>query len=404
MSPGPRADAPPRYDAYKRAFAGRRMPFAFVDLDRLDANAEAIARRAGDKRIRIASKSVRSVAILRRLLASDDRYQGIMCYHPQEAVYLSQAGFDDLLLGYPAWHEDDLGAICAEIRRGTRIVAMVDSVDHVARASAIARTMGVVLPLCLDVDMSTSLPGLHFGVRRSGVSTSSEALAVAEAAREAPHVELVGLMGYEAQIAGVPDASPGDMIKNLALGGLKALSIKEVAARRARIVQALSLAGVGLELVNGGGTGSLESTIQEPCVTEVTVGSGFYSPALFDGYQAFKHQPAAGYAIEITRKPAPGLYTCAGGGYVGSGACDKTKLPSPYLPPGARLLELEGAGEVQTPVAYTGPEPLGLGDPIFMRHAKAGELMERFETILLLEGGEVTGEVTTYRGDGLCFL
>jgi D-serine deaminase-like pyridoxal phosphate-dependent protein len=42
------------------------------------------------------------------------------------------------------------------------------------------------------------------------------------------------------------------------------------------------------------------------------------------------------------------------------------------------------------------------GDPILFRHAKAGELAERFRTLHLIAGGRVLDEVPTYRGQGLC--
>ncbi|MDX2077812.1 MAG: amino acid deaminase/aldolase, partial [bacterium] len=192
--------------------------------------------------------------------------------------------------------------------------------------------------------------------------------------------------------------------KSALIRWMKRRSIPKIAKRRADIVLALVGRGAVLRFVNGGGTGSLESTAQEACVTEVTVGSGFYSPALFDHYQVFKHLPAAGFALEIVRQPKQGMYTCLGGGYIASGGIDKVKAPLPYLPEGATLTDLEGAGEVQTPIVYHGDEVLGLGDPVFLRHSKAGELCEHFMTLLLVRGGKVVDEVTTYRGDGMCFL
>lgn len=389
------------YGYYRDAFVGRTMPFAFVDLDRFDANVEAIARRAGAKPIRVASKSVRCTVLLKRIFESSPAYRGVMAYHPLEAVYLANRGFDDVLVAYPFWHPNHVEAVCDAVAEGKAITVMVDSTEHVRHLGAIAASRGLVLPICIDLDMSTSFPGLHFGVRRSGLTTPEQVLMVARLAAETRGVKLEGLMGYEAQIAGVPDAGGG---KNAVVRMLKAKSRKDVAERRARVVKALEAAGYPLRFVNGGGTGSMETTVAEDVVTEVTAGSGFYAPGLFDHYEGFKHLPAAGYAIEITRLPAPGIFTCLGGGYPASGAIDKNKLPSVYLPEGASLLELEGAGEVQTPIAYHGKERLGLGDPVFMRHAKAGELCERFNSLLLVAKGEVVGEVPTYRGEGHCFL
>lgn len=380
------------------------MPFAFVDLDLLDENVAAILRRAGGKAVRVASKSIRSLAILERILSSNPAFQGVLCYSASEASFLSGRGLYDLLVAYPIWDPAWVEAVCEKVAEGRRLTLMLDSAEHVEHLGAIATRRGVTLPVCLDVDMSSKLPGLHFGVRRSPVSTVEQALAVVDRIEGQRHLRLEGLMGYEAQIAGLPDDVPGQKLKSGLVRALKRRSIREVAGRRAAIVQAITGRGHSLRFVNGGGTGSLETTRREDCVTEVTAGSGFYSPGLFDGYRSFRHLPAAAFAIEITRRPAPGLFTCHGGGYVASGPAGKERLPSPYLPAGARLLPTEGAGEVQTPVAYAGREALSLGDPIFLRHAKAGELCEHFKTLLLASGGSVVSEVTTYRGDGQCFL
>ena len=59
---------------------------------------------------------------------------------------------------------------------------------------------------------------------------------------------------------------------------------------------------------------------------------------------------------------------------------------------------------MQTPIRYNGPEKLQLGDPIFLRHAKAGELCERFTHLLVVADGALVDTFTTYRGDGQCFL
>jgi D-serine deaminase-like pyridoxal phosphate-dependent protein len=392
------------YAYYRPLFRGRSMPLAFVDLDLLDENLGAIARRAGQKLLRLASKSIRCVTLLERLLARGARCRGVLCYDTDEAVHLSARGLDDLLVAYPTWDERRIRDVCEAVRAEKLITLMLDSPQHVRRLGSIARELQVTLPVCLDVDMSSTWPSLHFGVRRSPVAGVREVTDVLDQVEAEPHLRLDGVMGYEAQIAGLPDRIPGRRLRSLAVRALKARSVREVAERRAVVVEAIRARGHRLRFVNGGGTGSLETTSLEPCVTEVTAGSGFYAPGLFDGYRRFRHLPAAAFAIEITRQPCPGVYTCHGGGYVASGRAGREKLPSPYLPAGAELLPTEGAGEVQTPVAYRGPEPLGLGDPIFFRHAKAGELCEHFKSLLLVSGGAVVGEAATYRGEGLCFL
>jgi D-serine deaminase-like pyridoxal phosphate-dependent protein len=392
------------YAYYKSVFGDHPMPFAYLDLDLLEQNIRQVVARAREKRVRLASKSLRSVAIIRRILASNPYFQGIMCFTAMEAAYLASQGFDDLLVGYPAYNEQDIAAIARATAAGSCITLMVDSLEHVEQIEKIAQRYGVRLPVCLEIDMSMDVPGLHFGVWRSPLRTVEQARPVVRRIAASQHVRLDGLMGYEAQIAGVGDNFAGQRVKNTIVQQLKRRSIHEVAARRAALVEMIGSYGIALHFVNGGGTGSIATTREEDVVTEITVGSAFYAPSLFDNYRDFRYQPAAGFAIEIVRHPQPSIYTCLGGGYIASGSTGPEKLPQPYLPQGATLDALEGAGEVQTPIKYNGPVALKIGDPVFMRHSKAGELCERFTHLLLAADGAVVDEVTTYRGDGQCFL
>lgn len=390
------------YGYYRDLLRGRPMPLAFVDLDAFDANCAALVQRSGGRPIRIATKSVRSTGLLRRILGHSPVFQGLMTYSPRETAYLAGCGFDDFLIAYPSVNETDIATLAAAAG-GKTIRFMVDSIEHVERIDRIARGLGTTFRLCLDLDMSSQFPGLYFGVRRSPVRTAEEAVRIARRALGMKCVTLDALMGYEAQIAGLPDDLAGMGPRNRLIRHLKRRSIREIAKRRGAVVEALRAEGVALAVLNGGGTGSIESTIAEPCVTEVTVGSGFFSPVQFDSYRGFRHVPSAGFAIEVTRQPAPGVYTCQGGGYIASGPVGPSKAPQVFLPRGAALLPMEGAGEVQTPVRYTGSDGLALGDPVLFRYAKAGEMCERFSTLVLIAGGSVVDEVTTYRGDGYCF-
>ncbi len=386
---------------YRKALEGRALPAALVDLDRLDRNLAGILERAGDLPVRLASKSVRSRAVLAYAQAFDDRLRGLLCFHAREACMLAEHGFTDLLVAYPTVEPDALRRVCEKIQQGGGITLMVDCPEHVRRLGAIAEEAGVTLPLCLEVDMSMRLPGLNFGVFRSPVCSVEDALALYEVIRDHPALRLDGVMGYEAQIAGVTDTGPGQRVKNAVIRALKKRSIRELTRRRDAVVQALHDAGARLRFVNGGGTGSLESTTADPEVTEVAAGSGLYSPALFDHYHNFRHVPAAMFALEVVRQPDDDHVTCLGGGYVASGSASPDRLPVPELPEGLALDPNEGAGEVQTPL--TGDNAPGLGEPVLFRHAKAGELCERFNTLLLIRDGRVVDEVPTYRGDGSQF-
>jgi D-serine deaminase-like pyridoxal phosphate-dependent protein len=377
------------YARYESAFGERDAPFAFVDLDAMWANAGDMLRRAGGKPIRVASKSVRCRALLERILARDG-FRGLMTFTLPESLWLAGEGFSDLLLAYPTADREALARVEREP------VLMVDSV---AQLDLIPRGR-----VCIEVDLSYRLPGgVRVGAKRSPIRTPERAAGLAREIARRPGLELVGVMGYEAHIAGLGDAPPGPRLRGAAIRALQARSAREIAARRAAVVEAVTDV-TPLEFVNGGGTGSIERTVAEAAVTEVTAGSGFYAPGLFDHYSAFSLRPAAFFALPVVRRPSAKAATVLGGGYIASGAAEKTRLPIPALPEGLELDSMEGAGEVQTPLLGPAARKLRVGDRVYFRHAKAGELCERFNSLLLVEGGDVVDEVPTYRGEGKAFL
>ena len=400
MSPSPRLAR--THADYRERLRGEHLPLAYVDLELFDANAASLAARAGHKPIRVASKSIRCRALLRRVLDSSPVFQGVLCFSAGEAAHLAIHGFTDLVVAYPTVDGPDIAAVCQQVAAGAQICLMVDEPAQLAPLVAAAARHNVELAVAIDLDMSSRFPGLHFGVHRSPVWEVHTALALADEIFRSPGLRLDGLMGYEAQIAGLQDHAPDQRLKSAVVRVLKQRSDRELQARRGAVVRALQQAGHTLRFVNGGGTGSLESTGADAVVTELAAGSGLYGPLLFDGYANFQPLPAAGFALPVVRRPAPGIYTCFGGGWIASGAPGPDRLPRPYLPAGARLLATEGAGEVQTPIAFAGP--LELGDPVCFRHAKAGELCEHVHELLLLGPGASSERAPTYRGDGFAFV
>ncbi|CAM4192734.1 amino acid deaminase/aldolase [Bacillus cereus] len=380
------------------------LPCAFLDEVALEENIQSITELSGNKNIRIASKSLRSVPIMKKILAANNRFQGIMCFSPREALFLIEQGFNDVLLGYPAYDERALHEISLLTKQGLVITCMVDCEEHIVYLEKIAKKSQGCFRVCLDIDMSSRFFQFHFGVKRSPVKDVQGALKIVKKVKDSLYLILDGVMGYEAQIAGVGDHIPNQWMKSKAISYLKKKSVLEVKERRGHIVKEIQNLGIDLRFVNGGGTGSIKTTEKDNSVTEITVGSAFYSPKLFDYYKEVKFQPAVGFALPVVRKPDLSIYTCLGGGYIASGAVGKDKEPEVWRPNGAKLLPLEGAGEVQTPIFYNGEERVDIGDSILFRHSKAGELCERFPFLYRVKKGEIVGEYSTYRGDGQCFL
>ena len=370
------------------------------------SNASDLLSRARGKPIRLASKSVRCRELQQRVLGTDG-FKGTLCFTLPEALWLASLGFDDLVVAYPTTHRASLRELALTLgeRNGLRLAVMVDSIEHLDFIDATVGKRTAPIQLCLDVDAALWALGgrVRVGAKRSPIHTAQQATALARAIAARDGFRLTGLMAYEAQIAGVGDAPPGRPVRGFAIRAMQNKSGAELAERRAEIVRAVRDVAE-LDFVNGGGTGSLERTASESSITEVAAGSGLYGPALFDTYRGFKPKPAALFALPVVRKPTADTATVLGGGYLASGPADPARLPEPYLPEGLKLDSQEGAGEVQTPLLGKSAAALRVGDRVYFRHAKAGELCERFNTLFLLEGDEVVDQVPTYRGEGHSFL
>jgi D-serine deaminase-like pyridoxal phosphate-dependent protein len=395
------------HQRYERVFEQVEAPFAFVDLDAMWANAAEMLGRAGGKPIRVASKSVRCRPLLEEVLRRDPGFQGLMTFTLPETLWLAEQGFDDLLLAYPT---ADVGALeelalrsAADPERAP--IIPVDCAQHLDAIESVLGPDARPIRVCIDIDAGWRWLGgrVKVGPKRSPLRTPEQVVALAREIERRPQIELDALLAYEGQIAGVGDEPPGRRLRGAMIRSMQRRSARELADRRAAIVAALG-EFVELEVVNGGGTGSLELTGAEDVVTEVTAGSGFFAPTLFDHYRRFTLTPAAGFALPIVRKPTSEVATALGGGYLASGPADPSRLPSPWLPPGLEFDAEEGAGEVQTPLQGPPAADLGVGDRVYFRHAKAGELCERFDQLHLVEGERVIDVVPTYRGEGKCFL
>jgi D-serine deaminase-like pyridoxal phosphate-dependent protein len=390
------------------ALGALELPAAFALLGAVDANlAVAVAAAAGTP-IRLATKSLRCPAPIERALA-DPGVVGLMCAAAHEAAWWAERRPDaDVLIAYPSVEPAALRRCLAAVAGGAVVRFMVDGPAHVALLDRLAGEVGVVAEVCLDLDLSIDVGPLRFGVQRSPVRSAADAVALAAVVDRHPAVRLVGLMGYEAQLAGLADrparpatADPAGAVRATAIRALKRRTAGPARARRAEAVAALRRAGVDLLVVDGGGSGSVPSTAAEPDVTEVAVGSALLCPTLFDGYDDVRYEPASGFALRVVRVPGEGIVTCYGGGWVASGPAGRDRLPAVWHPAGARLLPTEGAGEVQTPVALPDGVAPDVGDVVVLRHAKAGELCDRVDRLHLVHADGQVEAVPTYRGLGL---
>jgi D-serine deaminase-like pyridoxal phosphate-dependent protein len=361
------------YERFESIFGGRQAPFAFLDLDAVWANAADMLRRSHGKPIRIASRSIRSRPVLERLMDLDPGFQGALTFSLPETLWLWEQGVRDLVVAYPTADRaclTRLARLTSEDPEEAPVV-MVDSPEHLDLIEEAATSFVAPIRVAIDIDLSWRPLGgvIKIGPGGSPIRTADEAVALAQDIDRRERTRLVGVMAYEAQIAGVGDNVPRKAINNLLVRRMQAASAKDVEERRAEIVTALSEVAQ-LEFVNGGGTGSIELAASEWAVTEIGAGSGFYAPVALDHYRSFRPRPAAMFALPVTR--STGLAIEA---------------------PGAERALPRGRSD-----------PVRIGDRIYFRDLRAGDLCERFDRLFLVTGTTIRDEVPTYRGERKSFI
>ncbi len=424
------ADFWPRLTA---ATAHLDPPLGVIDRAAFAFNAADLVRRAVGVPIRVASKSIRVRGLLEAVLAHPG-FAGVLAYTLPEALWLASpraasgaaggaagsaspgaqgsaggSDIDDVVLGYPTTDRAALARLAADEQLAARVTLMIDDVAHLDLIDAVvAPSARPSIRIALELDASWRGPLGHLGVRRSPLHEPAQLAALARTVTERPGFTLVGVMAYEAQIAGLGDAPPGRPVRGALVRGIQRRSRAELAERRGRAIAAVraiaDAAGTPLQFVNGGGTGSLESTAADPSVTELAAGSGLIGPHLFDTYRGFTPAPAAAFALPVVRRPTDDIATLLGGGWIASGPAGADRLPQVVWPEGLRMLGTEGAGEVQTPLRGPAARTLHVGDQVWLRHTKAGELAEHLDAYALVDGDRVSGELPTYRGEGKAFL
>ncbi len=389
-------------DAVATLDAPPATPVFVVDLDAFDANADDLVRRAGGKPVRLASKSIRVPALISRALAHDG-FQGVLAYTLREALWLHAQGLcHDIVVAYPTVDRGALAELVASPSAAAAITIMVDDVAHLDLVDSVRSSPTVPVRVALDVDAGLKVAGRHVGPKRSPLHDAEAVIALGREIVARDGLRLVGAMTYEGQVAGLQDSVPTARARSAVVRRVKAMSVSQLGVRRGAIAEALrDLAD--LEFWNAGGSGSVEASAADPVVTEVAAGSGLLVPRLFDHYRSFRPVPAAFFGLPVTRKPAPGFATVHGGGLVASGPIGPDRLPTPWAPAGLELTPLEGAGEVQTPLAGAPADDLRIGDLVWFRHGKSGEPFEHTPTVHLLAGRRLVDTVPTYRGCGQAF-
>jgi D-serine deaminase-like pyridoxal phosphate-dependent protein len=234
-------------------------PALILDEEALDANIARMAERTrGKVALRPHAKTHKCSWIARKQIAAGA--VGVCCAKVGEAEALSEAGIRDILLTSPVADPAMPRRLCD--------IAAVDSgftcaVDHPETVSALAdesTRRGVSIKVVIDIDV---------GLMRTGVAGTTEALALANHIAQYQSLTLVGVQGY----GGHWQHIPGLAARRAAVhSGMQALH---------RSVEALKSAGHGIEIITGGGTGTVEADLAIGVLNELQPGSYVFMDAQY---------------------------------------------------------------------------------------------------------------------------
>jgi D-serine deaminase-like pyridoxal phosphate-dependent protein len=226
-------------------------PQLLLDLDILDTNLRSMQQQCAQRGVglRVHFKSLKCGGLANYLAARGVR--GFLCAKLNEAEVLADAGIADVFIANQIVGPQKLKRLANLARRG-KVRVCVDDADNVRAMGQAARGAGATVEVLIEVNI---------GMNRCGVEPGEPALALARVIADQPGLRFVGLQGYDGHLQMLPDREER---RAKCLQGLERL----VATRRL-----LEGAGVPVEVVTGGGTGTWEWVAGYDGVTELQPGS-----------------------------------------------------------------------------------------------------------------------------------
>lgn len=272
-------------------------PFLVLDLEIFERNVAQLAHTIisqGGKLWRPHIKAIRAPALALRLIAAGA--SGVTCATITEAETMVAAGIPEVLIASPVVAPGQLQRLAA-LNRQARVIVSVDAAEHLALLAAAATAVDTRIPVVVEVDV---------GLKRSGVPPGDAAVRLARAVRANPALTFCGLMAWEGQTTRIADPAAKQEAIRIAVGLLTD------SAHRCRD------AGLPVEIVSCGGTGTYTVTSTLPGVTELQAGGGVFGDLR---YRTEFHMPleqALLLRATVLSRPAPRRVVCnAGWRYLG---------------------------------------------------------------------------------------
>ncbi|MFB3040413.1 MAG: DSD1 family PLP-dependent enzyme [Candidatus Poribacteria bacterium] len=267
-------------------------PALLVDLDVLESNIERMAttiiQQAGVN-WRPHTKGMKTPALAHMLL--DAGAHGITCAKLGEAEVMAAAGVRDILIANQIVGQQKIARL-VNLRRHADIMVAVDNEHNIAALDHAATEKGVCLRVLIEVDV---------GMNRAGVLPGEPVLALARKIAPLKGVHLAGLMTWESH----------------------ALSIKEPNEKRQVVASALQQftqsaqmctdAGMPIDILSCGGTGTYWLSAFQPGITEIQAGGGIFCDVRYRTVFGVEHEYALTVLSIVTSRPTPTRIICDAG-------------------------------------------------------------------------------------------
>lgn len=226
-------------------------PALLIDLDVMERNIATMSAFFRDRpaSLRPHFKSPKAPAIATRLLAAGAI--GMTCAKVGEAEVLVQHGVRDILIANQVVGPQKIARLVGLARQADMMVA-VDCTENVDALSAAAASAKLTIRILVEVDI---------GMHRCGARSPAAAVDLARHVQHCKSLRLAGLMGYEGHAVMIPERAERQRLTQDAMAALTAAA------------DAVRSAGLPVEIISAGGTGTYDLTGVQPGVTEIQAGS-----------------------------------------------------------------------------------------------------------------------------------
>jgi D-serine deaminase-like pyridoxal phosphate-dependent protein len=258
-------------------------PALLVDLDIMEANIRRVAEtcRANGVGWRPHTKGQKTPEIVQKELAAGAI--GVTCAKLGEAEVLATMGVRDILI-----HNQIVGA--AKTQRLAALTAIadpivaVDNIAHVAELAAAMHETGRQLRVAIEVDI---------GMHRAGVQPGAPVVSLARSIAEQPSLRFVGVTSWESHAVTIADRAE------------KARVVADAIKLLTSSADACRAAGLPVDIVSCGGTGTFPYCTQQPGVTEIEAGGIIFSDVLYRTKYHLDFPQALTLLATVISRPTP---------------------------------------------------------------------------------------------------